>query len=155
MFEVLSTIESDLKSATVGLNKRIETAAAELDHTPAPMQTVDVWDVQALPTELTLPACMVDYTGTDGAPLQTQGKEEVRHRVQVMVWLDATEQPRKDLAVYYKALRRWLNALPGKGNIANVEDDSIAWTVDGWLLGGRRFTMGTLAFTLVEYDTTP
>lgn len=137
---VLDTIETRLKDGTVGVNALITTHNAVTDAFQLQdVETIDVWDQNLLPSQMLLPALLVDWQNSPKLQLTGQGKWRGEHTVRLWYWIDAVkvERHRRHQAGMASVLRAWVDTLAGQGTIVEVRPirmDALGWRPQADLL---------------------
>ncbi len=119
---ILDTIETRLKDGTVGINTLIKTHNDTAKLFLGPVRTIDVWDLNQLPSAMVLPALLVEWQISPRLELTGQGKWRGEHTVRLWYWIDAkvVEKNRRHLAGMASVIRSWVDTLPEQGTIAEV-----------------------------------
>ncbi len=136
---ILDTIKTRLKDSTIGVNTLVTTHNSTAAFKLQRVETIDIWDENKLPSQMLLPALLVDWQNSPKLDLTSQGKWRGEHTVRLWYWIDAmkVERHRRHQAGMASVLRAWVDTLPGQGTIVEVRPirmDPLGWRPQADLL---------------------
>lgn len=150
---ILDTLETQAKDDTAGINALVKTHNTTAAFRLESVRTIDVWDLNELPSQMDLPAFLFEWHTSPRLGLTGQGKWRGEHTVRLWYWINAmkVEKNRRHLAGMASVIRSWVDTLPGQGTIEEVSPirmNPFGWRPKADLL----FTGLMITLPLVERD---